>query len=95
MSIGERCMMVQITVNLVEGDVSNVEAVARARHQSQEEIISYALELGLSLLMARAGIGGQTASRAALEAGFGIWKDKLDVPVDGLEYQLAVRAEWP
>ena len=87
--------MAQITVNLPDGDVSNVEAIATAQHQSQDEIIRHALELGLSLLMARAGIGGQTASRAALEAGFGIWKDKPDVPVDGLEYQLAVRAEWP
>lgn len=29
--------------------------------------------------------------RAAMEAGFGIWKDR---GIDGLEYERAIRAEW-
>ena len=87
--------MAQITVNLPDDDVGSVEAIAKAQHKFQDEVIRHALELGLSLLLARAGIGGEAASTAALEAGFGIWKDRVNVPADGLVYQLAVRAEWP
>jgi metal-responsive CopG/Arc/MetJ family transcriptional regulator len=39
------------------------------------------------------GIAQYTQARheAALEAAFGIWKDKVE---DGLEYQRRLRAEW-
>lgn len=31
---------------------------------------------------------------AALKSVFGIWKDRQDVPEDGLAYQQGMRAEW-
>ena len=33
----------------------------------------------------------QARRRAAIEAGFGLWKDR---GIDGLEYQERIRAEW-
>jgi hypothetical protein len=33
--------------------------------------------------------------RAALAAAEGLWKDRQDVPKDGVEYQEQLRAEWP
>lgn len=34
---------------------------------------------------------GRAERRAAMEAAFGIWKDR---GIDGLDYQRAIRAEW-
>ena len=31
---------------------------------------------------------------AALQAAQGLWKDRTDVPNDGVEYQEQLRAEW-
>ena len=40
-----------------------------------------------------------TASRqrlcAALAAAEGLWRDRKDIPKDGIEYQEQLRAEWP
>ena len=33
--------------------------------------------------------------RAALMAAEGLWKDREDVPKDGVEYQEQLRTEWP
>jgi hypothetical protein len=33
--------------------------------------------------------------RAALAAAEGLWKDRKDIPKDGIEYQEQLRAEWP
>ena len=32
---------------------------------------------------------------AALKAAEGLWKDRTDVPKDGVEAQEQLRAEWP
>jgi len=32
---------------------------------------------------------------AALKAAEGLWKDRADIPKDGVEYQNQLRAEWP
>ncbi len=32
---------------------------------------------------------------AALKAAEGLWKNRTDIPKDGLEYQEQLRAEWP
>jgi hypothetical protein len=32
---------------------------------------------------------------AALKAAEGLWKDRTDIPKDGVEYQNQLRAEWP
>lgn len=31
---------------------------------------------------------------AALKATFGLWKNRADVPQDGVEYQEGLRSEW-
>jgi hypothetical protein len=31
----------------------------------------------------------------ALKAAAGLWAGRKDIPADGLEYQRALRAEWP
>jgi hypothetical protein len=31
---------------------------------------------------------------AALTAASGLWKDRTDIPADGVEYQRALRKEW-
>lgn len=31
----------------------------------------------------------------ALKAAAGLWAERKDIPADGLEYQSALRAEWP
>ncbi|MES2165031.1 MAG: hypothetical protein V4476_28075 [Pseudomonadota bacterium] len=31
---------------------------------------------------------------AALKAAEGLWKDRTDIPKDGVEYQEQLRAEW-
>lgn len=33
--------------------------------------------------------------RAALTAAEGLWKDRRDIPKDGVEYQEQLRTEWP
>ncbi len=33
--------------------------------------------------------------RAALAAAEGLWKDRKDIPKDGVEYQEQLRTEWP
>ncbi|CAN7586871.1 hypothetical protein LJR289_004235 [Pseudoduganella sp. LjRoot289] len=46
--------------------------------------------------MAEDTIEARRARRmAALKRVAGIWKDRPDIPADGLEYQRAMRAEWP
>lgn len=32
---------------------------------------------------------------AALKAAEGLWKDRKDMPKDGVEYQEQLRSEWP
>ncbi len=32
---------------------------------------------------------------AALKAAEGLWKDRNDMPNDGVEYQEQLRSEWP
>lgn len=32
---------------------------------------------------------------SALKAAEGLWKDRTDIPKDGVEYQNQLRAEWP
>lgn len=32
--------------------------------------------------------------RKAVELAFGLWKDRPGGPIDGVEYQNAIRAEW-
>jgi hypothetical protein len=33
--------------------------------------------------------------RVALVAAEGLWKDRKDIPKDGVEYQERLRTEWP
>lgn len=41
-------------------------------------------------------VEGRRARRMmALKAVAGLWKDRADIPADALEYQRAMRAEWP
>lgn len=38
---------------------------------------------------------GRLARRkAAINAAFGMWKGRTDIPTDGLEYQRMMRDEW-
>ena len=39
----------------------------------------------------RSSEAGRAERRAAMMAGFGIWKDR---GIDGLEYQRRIRSEW-
>ncbi|NRR29219.1 hypothetical protein HSX11_03375 [Oxalobacteraceae bacterium] len=32
--------------------------------------------------------------RAAIQKSVGLWKDRTDIPTDGLEYQRQLRGEW-
>ncbi|MEC5160050.1 MULTISPECIES: hypothetical protein [unclassified Janthinobacterium] len=37
---------------------------------------------------------GRQRLHAALTAAEGLWKDRKDIPKDGVEYQGQLRAEW-
>jgi hypothetical protein len=90
--------MKELLVKLVDSDVDSIAAIAKSRQQTPDEIVRQALEAGLRALRNEDAAGvvrpAQPMTKETLEAGFGIWKDSPDVPKDGLEYQLMVRAEW-
>lgn len=53
----------------------------------------------LTDLEERANVDMSPAARrqrrlAALEAAQGLWKNRKDIPTDGVEYQEQLRAEW-
>jgi hypothetical protein len=87
--------MKQLVVELSEENAGWLQAIASAGQKAPDEVVQQALAMGLSLLRARMRPVDPEASKAALAAGFGIWKNYPETPADGLAYQLEVRPEWP
>lgn len=64
---------------------------SRLRKQARQRQIAQALNAKPLLSAANAE---RDERRAALDAIFGLWKERDDIPRDGLAYQLAMRNEW-
>ncbi len=71
-------------VDIPEKDLEALDSLSREEKRSRASVIRAAINDYLAEK-------DRLKRRAALEAGFGIWKD---LGIDGLEYQERMRAEW-
>jgi Arc/MetJ-type ribon-helix-helix transcriptional regulator len=71
-------------VDIPEEQIEALDRLSRAERKSRAAIIRAAVA---DYLKER----DQAERKAAIEAGFGLWKD---LGIDGLEYQERIRAEW-
>jgi predicted transcriptional regulator len=69
-------------VTLEDRQVEKLDAMARRRGVSRAALVREAVDRLV-----------ETDELDAIHASAGLWKDRTDI-VDGLEYQLAIRAEW-
>jgi predicted transcriptional regulator len=77
-------MAMRTLVDIPQEDIDALDQLSRTERKSRAAIIRAAVS---DYLKER----DQARRRAAIEAGFGLWKDR---GIDGLEYQESIRAEW-
>ncbi len=69
-------------ITLEDRQVEKLDAIAKRRKTSRAALVREAVDRVLR------------EDEEALMASFGLWKGRTDIIQDGLEYQLAIRAEW-
>ena len=82
-----------VATDLSEEAVRMLDRLSERSHLSREELLRRAVETYVEAHRAEATaeVQGQTAAEK-LAPLFGIWKDRN---IDGLEYERALRDEWP
>lgn len=91
--------MAQLTVTLSDSEMAQLSAIAKAENMAPEDVVTAHVK---SLVLK-----GRTNAQATHLADpdrqrrlavaskiLGLWKDRTDIPKDGLEYQEEMRAEW-
>lgn len=71
-------------VDIPTDQIEALDRVSRAERKSRAAVIRAAVADYVKE-------HDRSARRAAIEAGFGLWKDR---GIDGLEYQERIRGEW-
>jgi metal-responsive CopG/Arc/MetJ family transcriptional regulator len=71
-------------VNLPEKQIKVLNMLSKQRKVSRAQLVREAVATFIDT-------NSKAARKAALDAAFGLWKDR---EIDGLEYQKKMRAEW-
>lgn len=74
-------------VDIPEDAIRRLDALSASKGWSRAEAVRRAV----AEMLEREAEAERAADKAALDAVFGMWKDR---GMDGLEYQQALRAEW-
>ena len=98
--------MRQITVNLEDGEMAALLAMAQASRTAPEDIVASHIKAFIALIhgpiadaepnvVADVELAARRAARkAALMGSQGIWEGEPGKPKDGVKYQEEMRAEW-
>lgn len=73
-------------ITLEDKQVEKLDAIAKRRGTSRAQLVREAVD---RLVERDTAPDTNDFGRFA-----GLWKDRADIPNDGLEYQLAIRREW-
>lgn len=80
-------------ITLEDRQVEKLDAIAKRRGTSRAQLVREAVDRYVGA-EAQSEADKRREADENLRAAFGLWKDRTDIPTDGLEYQLAIRSEW-
>lgn len=83
-------MTARTLVSLGQDRIEQLDRIARRRGRSRSALVRDAVD---RLIADCSEQGERERRRAALEAGFGAWKDRTDIG-DAVEWQRRERASW-
>ncbi|SFV17779.1 hypothetical protein [Pseudoduganella namucuonensis] len=91
--------MAHITVTLSDSEMAQLSAIAKAGNMAPEEVVtahvkSLVLKVSTNAQATQLADPDRQRRLAVASKILGLWKDRTDIPKDGLEYQEEMRAEW-